>query len=554
MNKNFKKLLAGAVLAYASISGISAESVTGQFPSLRFPDYYGSKYSAQSALMSLGAEAKDKEGSFGGCFSTTIGYQSNWTARNSKDLAQNFSANSNTSGFVVADKDGSLAPNEIISMWFPASNPAAPTTDYSPWGTVGKATGSTGSTTVTTSPKISTFFVNFSYCQDLSSYFYDGLHFYVTTAAMWMRTRVNANFSGNKINFDAGLTENTGTAFTNSTQLQTDGFINSPTAPQTITANISKLNNGLSVESFFTGTPSSQNNGSSFNGQQDLKYGKFVNASDVVSVPDIRLGMKLRVVDSENFKASLGVDGSIPTMKDVSVAEILSPRVSNNHFKLGIVGCAEACLAEGSDYKANFGINFLWHYAFEREKTKLLGHTNGFLNMYRLAYRKTDTAITASSSNIIAPLINLVQDDIENKVKCRPGQTVLIHPTVHVEKGCFVIGAGYNFHYETAEQNAPPTFKNTYILAPSIGSSTLLSKNTNGNIDTSKDGTKVEAKDFVTNAPSGSFHYLHIDLGVTCKDWQYPAGVVLNLGYEMANNRSRNREIFNVSLTGSVCF
>lgn len=567
MKNNFKKLLASATLAYVATFGSSLSVVASNNSSslgLRTPDFYVEKYSGKGSLASLSGDCKDREDCMGGCFSTTVGYQMNFKSRGSDDLAKgifnnNGSAEKNNAEIVVGDSKSNFDASHLINMWFPASATPAPATDINPWVTntnesAGSTNGSEGIAKISTAPKTQAGYVNLNYTHDLSNYFYDGLSFYVSASAVWMKNTLNPTFTVTTPISTSTNVAATGQTYTNETQLKTYGIGGGAGNTYTVTNGFGSLYNGLTVEDAFTGK---DGKAGSPNFQKGLRYARLVNAPSEVNIPDIRMGLSLRVINSENVNASVGVDGAIPTNSSEAdaVKYLYSAKVSQNHFKLGLSGCADACLAEGADYKASLLINALWHYGFERERFRLLGHSESNLNLYQLAVRKSDIKADVEAATTLSaePVINLIMDDA-GKMKVQPGYSFLLHPMINVEKGCFVVGAGYSLHYASEEKVAIPASikeKGGYVLLSSAKAMNGAQQLVSADIT---DGNTFDTNKLVGGQQSSTLHYFHVNLGVACKEWQYPAGAALTVGYEMSSDRQKNREVFNVGLTGSICF
>lgn len=553
MKKNsLKKLLAYAFAVYASTAGLQSTSVAGVDTGLsfvKFPEFYNVKYAFAGGCHSLMQENSQREDAVGACVGVTLGMEQVWNGdRGSHKLAEGFGYNGQrTFNIKNVNESATLDLADIISVANPAyTNGTQTLKGSSYWNPV----VNWGEYSMSLDAKHRRYFASLCYMQDLGQ-FYEGLTFYVTTAIVSVRNELCAVYQETKAPaFQSPTTlSNTNIVGTgSSTNMDADYVTALGMSGNTTSTPIdaSKLSNGLTPEKFFNGEGNTTH---PWNAQGGLLYGKISKASQSeVALNNIGLGLGLKVVDSENASVCVKLEGSIPTGRELKGDFLMEPQVGERHFKLGGAAYANACFAEGSDYKACVNLGGLWHYAFKRKGLRLPSATNSCYNQYALAYVAGDTVDAR-------PVMNIIVEKIKGNLEVKPGSTLNACASASVEKGSLVFDLGYNFHYTQDEkvEFGSATLDNVYTLADNQPSS-YKAQSGGKFVAPSSDSSKVALENFSFAAKSQALHNIAASIGFMCKDCNYPGSLSLIGGYEFAHNRQRTREVFSVALKGVVCF
>ncbi len=560
MKKNsLKKLLAYAFAVYASAAGLQATGAGMGYDTglsfVKFPEFYREKYACSGGTISLMQENAQREDAVGGTLSVFLGMEQIWNGdRGSHKLAEGFGYQGNRL-FTIKDTNA-LKPesnvldlSNIIASYNPAmdANGVLSSTNWNPvtdWG----------STSVNLEAKHRRCFLDICYVQDLGQ-FYEGLHFYVSTAAVHVRNELKADFAqvtapkyetAAYTTGSATLGSATGSSLTGVNTDALKGTVVSLGGNTSVSSALdgSKLSNGLTPAKFFAGTEGAIHN---VNGQQKLSYGKIASGSQSeVALNNIRMGLGLKVVDSENASVCVKLEGSIPTGRELKGEYLLEPQAGERHFKLGGAAYANACFAEGSDYKACVHLGGLWHYAFKRKANRLPSCTKSAMGQYSLGF-------TTGQTTDAQPIINIIMDKVNGNLEVKPGSTLNANAAACMEKGSLVFDLGYNFHYTQDEKHdLAVALENVFALANNQASSAKAQTGGAFAAGTAEQAVKLE--DFNFDAKAAALHNISASVGFMCKDCNYPSSINLIGGYEFAHNRSRNREVFSVTVKGCVCF
>jgi len=492
MKANLKKLLAVAIAAYSGSAFTLERGLDTNLTHVKFKDWY-SPYAMTGGTGSLmHCEDAQREDSLGACVSVMGFYERVLDGtRGSQELAKGFGVDGSRVvrlAALTADTEGSVDSRNLIH--------GHPTAAANPTTSIAEA----AKATITLDAAHRRMGAQLCYAQDLSN-FYEGLKFTASSAVLSVRNELKADFS-----------------------------------------DVSETTSGATVKvrDFLYGNGEDRVGGTSnHNRQAALRFAKFANKEQTDTyLNDIQLSLGMNVVDSENTKISVGAVGVIPTGKELKGEFLMEPQVGNRHFKAGMNVHANACLAEGTDYKACLNLCGTWHYGFKRENVRLASFKTGNWNHYALGFRKG-----SANGAALEPVINL----LPKKVDVCPRSMFNASADLAFEKGSFVVDAGYSFFYSQDEKNEVKGFVEGDIF---IADKMVSTAGTLSDVN----GTVVRLSDLSYSAKSQALHHIFGSLGLICKEWQYPASLNLAGGYEVAHNRTRTREVWSVALKGAICF
>ena len=160
---------------------------------------------------------------------------------------------------------------------------------------------------------------------------------------------------------------------------------------------------------------------------------------------------------------------------------------------------------------------------------------------------------TTGQTTDAQPIINIIMDKVNGNLEVKPGSTLNANAAACMEKGSLVFDLGYNFHYTQDEKHdLAVALENVFALANNQASSAKAQTGGAFAAGTAEQAVKLE--DFNFDAKAAALHNISASVGFMCKDCNYPSSINLIGGYEFAHNRSRNREVFSVTVKGCVCF
>lgn len=507
MNKNLKKLLALACASYVSVSALTRGTDYG-LAFIKVHDHDAMPYMATGGIGSLMHEnhqRKQNDDNVGGMISVSARASQIWNgSRGSIELAKGFgidAAGSNvirfvgrtaTTGNKLSTAPSSLKSNEIDTGSF-----------YNTF-TADTANSALETSTLTLEAKHTRWAIDLGYHQDLSN-FYEGLYACVNTA-----------FVGVKNHLVATWNVETATSYSKS-----------------------KLS---SMQTFFDGSQGSNDSNTPANNQAALKFGIIDNKERTTEwgLNDIHACLGLKLVDNENASICVAAELVIPTGKQPKGTYLWEPVIGNRFFKTGLKLHANACLAEGSDYKANLNLCGRWLYGWKRETVRLPSFSaeGKAWGQYSLGFKATDKQYS--------PLLNL----LPTLVDIKPQNSLDANAVLNFEKGCLAFDLGYSFQWQQEEKaevkgNFPT---DVYYMA-----STVVDP-TNGLAKPANDVGIVKLADVNYGAGSQANHRVFTSVGFCCTDWQYPASFNVFGGYNFAHNRTRNPETWDLGFKGSFCF
>jgi len=536
MKRNFKKLLGFALATYATVAAIKAtDNYTAGtdcgLAYVKIPDFYNDKYVVAGGTSLLDRENRQREDCFGGGISVVLGLETVVSgSRGSQSLGKGFSPDAKSDTVTIqSGATGTLDIRKFIHEFFPSSAAS----DVAPFNTTAGASTSANVSMSKFEANHKRWFADLSYMQDLGN-FYEGLKFSVSTTLVSVKNNLSVEFGGMPLK-GVNLTSGQNGAIT--------------------AGNGAEYCNNVTMENFFRGANSNaENTADTYNAQAKLRYGRFTIGDQSQSgLTDIRTRLSLDILDNDNAKVSVALDGVLPVGRELKLENLFEPVVGNRHFKLGAWVGAEASLAEGSDYSANLQVQGLWHYAFPRNCSRLPWDKNNVFGQYALGY------MAAGSSVTLEPLINHIVVS-QPKVNVKPGQSLSLIVNGNIEKGSLVIDAGYNLRWSAAESNDGYTEIPSLCLAISdntagTNSAIRAKKTSDTDWSTSVGGAPVNlTRDFTTSAAGQVTHDFYLSLGFLSKEWQYPSSVSLQAGYDIAQNRSRTPERWHLSVKGSFFF
>jgi len=369
----------------------------------------------------------------------------------------------------------------------------------------GTTNGTPPSATVSFNPEFRRYAAILGYRHSLSS-FYEGLEVGIKLPIVYMKTDLNVNYSQEQAAV-AG----------------TGGSVNSV---KNVSEFFSKNSNGTDSDT----AP-----------QAALQYLKWENASAKTGVQNIPAWIGLRVVDGENFSATVSGRVQIPvSCQEIDGKTLFEPKVAERNFKSGLGLSLNMCLVEGADYKASLDAGGSWMYAWARNGVRMPIGTEKPYDHYKL--------VVSSTTTIPTPLINALMESGNITVSVRPRHSFEASLCLSVEKGCFVGDLRYAFHGYTEEQNEVKTSSNVdYYYVQS-----KYNKATPNLADLVKVNDVVGK--FNWNLNQIYNHYVGLGIGCVFKDIQYPANVGVTFGYEWAQGEKRNPDFWSVSFKGGICF
>lgn len=508
MNKNLKKLLALVCASYVSVSALTRGTDYG-LAFIKVQDHSAMPYMATGGLGSLiheNSQRKQNDDNVGGIISVSARVSQIWNgSRGSIELAKGFGVDASGSNVVKFLGRTNIAANPFVAPTTFKSNELDSRSFIAASSGNIAAASSLEASALTLEAKHTRWAIDMAYHQDLGS-FYEGLSLCVSTAFVNVKNHLVAGWNvETAINY----------ADTSVKSLQT----------------------------YFDGTGSTNVNGGAFN-QAALKYGIIDNKErSEWGLNDINAGLGLKLVDNENASICVAADLVIPTGKLPKGTYLFEPVIGNRHFKTGLMLHANACLAEGADYKAHLNVCGKWHYGWKRETVRLPsyikdGNTWG---QYMLGFKVNDKQYS--------PLLNLLPTTVDVKPQNMFGANALLN----VEKGCLSVDLGYSLQYSQEEKVEVKGFpSDVYFMSFNATASTTaaLAKPATG-----ADNVAATAlADWNYGAGSQVNHRLFASVGICCTDWQYPAQFNVFGGYNIAQNRTRTPEAWDLGLKGSFCF
>lgn len=545
--KNFKKLLALAATAYAAAVCPSSSTTLGvdHVSYVRLPDHYNNQWLMMGGKNSVMSENMQREDQFGGCLSVTSGWEQNLRSdRGSESLAKAFGLDGKREVVFGAEVKGNTVDvRKFIHMAYPAG--AGTATTESPFHNVaGTAKGTLGLKTMSLKAEHRRAFVDVAYCQDLGN-FYEGLRFGITTAVVNMKNKLGATFAGTDPKAVDASNGNNGGTNTNAALT---------------TASSEKMWNGLTVQEFFKGADRANDD---YNAQNGLVHGKIASCDESrTSLSDIRACLDLEVLDNENAKVCVALEGVAPgcwgddSKKGLTLFE---PKPENRHFKLGARVDASACLAEGSDYSACVALQGLWHYSFPRDSVRLPFSTSEGYGHYALGYVASDVK-TDGTLKALTPIIDIFMK-ANPCIRVKPESQLLFGSNLAFEKGCLCLDLSYQFHWMGEEKNETHKSLDAYVAHhDNAYNAANRAENTNATTwglptaPTTTNSVKFDDSTLKTSTESAAYHNLMASVAFMCKEWQYPASFAVQGGYRFAHNRHRNAEVWKLGFKGCVCF
>lgn len=520
MKNNVSKFLAAALVFS---SALAERGTNTNLTNLKVRDWYNNPYSMTGGSRAMMMENMEREDCIGACFSLMGFYEGAEHSRVSKELGKGLGVNKLNSF--------EIKPSAAFAEGATPHSNSTSTVDVEFLRQVNPNAGVLVTPLATHYPTVKLdleakhrrYGADLAYCQDLGN-FYEGLKFRVSASLQGVRNEVVNNFT----EVAAATSAN---------------------AQNVTTANIKDFFTAGSTANVSAGTGTAGAAGGLL-GQKALERAVFNTTHQTEHhINDVRGCLGLNIVDSENAKVCVGIEGVIPVGRELDGKYLFEPHVGNRHFKLGANVDVHACLSEGSDYKASLTACGLWHYAFKREDVRFASHTKVNYGHYHLGYKK------GSTSGQLQPIINL----LPYKVDVKPANLFNGTAMLTLEKGCFCFDLGYNFYYSQDEKNDVKGFNESeiYVVSPSFGSNNAF----DGSTVTNKLGTAANAAvkavtktDLTWDVKSQSHHHIFASVGFMCKDWEYPASLNVFGGYEFAHNRTRAREAWSVGVKGGLCF
>lgn len=503
MKRYLKKLLVCTALAFAgnestfcNTAGIIGKTTAAYYS----PDSVGkAPYFGGGGYNTLDTECKDRENCMGGCFSMVWGADILWkdSDKGPGRIAQRFGIeglNKFTIEKLDAAKAGSIEVRDFLNL---KDLPGTAGTPKYP------------SAIVSFNPDMKRFLGMLCYKHSLSS-FYDGLAIGFSLPFVYMKTELNASYDS----IQAAVPGTGGT--------------------------VSSVKN---VQEFFEGKGGSD---SSVAPQAGLKYLVWENSDAKTTLQNIPLWLSLRVVDGENFRASIAAVVQIPlSSQELDLKKLFEPRVSVRNFRTGAAVCMDMCLVEGADYKVGLDAHGQWLYAWSRKGQRAPIGTKNAYDHYKLVIGGANSAI-----NTPTPLINVFLENGTTSVTVKPKHNFEAAACLSAEKGCFVADLRYAFQGQSEEKND--------VEMKSLGDLYYIKSayTVNENVANNASLKKVETGDFNWNLQSSYTHYVGVGLGCVFKDTQYPAAINFSLGYKFGQNGStdRNPDMWVLAIKGAICF
>lgn len=501
MKRYLKKLLVCAAVAFGTISAESPTLSIGEnsasYARLREASCFNFYGGSGTTTMRMECEERD---CIGGCFGGVMGLDivRGGSERGSKFLAKRLGVNDADSFTIGGAATDSLKAGDFINLSQNALSLAG-----SPKHPSAK---------VTFKPEVKRFYWMLCYSHSLSS-FYEGLSIGIELPIVYAKYDLNVSYDESQ----AAVAGTGGTV------------------------------NGINIKEFFSegkdgsATPSAN--------QAALKHLVWKNAESKLSLQNIPVWLKLRVVDGENFKAGIGAIAHIPVCNDeYNFATLFEPRVSERNFKTGMNLCLDMCLVEGSDYKVGLDAFGQWMYGWARKGKRAPISTDKPYDHYKLV---------VSAENLTpTPLVDVLLE--KAAIEVRPKHSFDATVCLSAEKGCFVADARYSFHGRSKEENkveASSALPKMYYVESNAAWNTATVTTATFDASVAAANLKlVETGKFSYNQSSVYNHYLGIGLGCVFKDMQYPASINLSGGYEFGQCSNRNPDMWVVGVKGCICF